>query len=224
MLILHISNQQKIKVMTNWSITQRSYAKYNARGLFMNPLMNAGIFLVKIFFDLYIIIFILRILLQLSKITPFTPISQFIIKLTNWPLSFLRMIPKVWHIDLPAIIFSLLLEIIKIVLITFITGLNLHFSGIFIWAFASLFIQILNVYFMLILLIVIISWFISEKNTQIFYILSKLTDPLLSKIRKLIHPIHGIDISPIIAIIILQLIIILIGTPLLQIGMRLTFG
>ncbi|MBV9387773.1 MAG: YggT family protein [Chroococcidiopsidaceae cyanobacterium CP_BM_ER_R8_30] len=63
----------------------------------------------------------------------------------------------------------------------------------------------LTIYFYLIIVRVLLSWFPNVNwYAQPFSILSQLTDPYLNLFRSIIPPLGGIDISPILAILLLQ--------------------
>ncbi|MGG6296165.1 YggT family protein [Leptolyngbya sp. AN02str] len=63
----------------------------------------------------------------------------------------------------------------------------------------------LNIYFVLIIVRVLLSWFPNiDWYAQPFATVSQLTDPYLNLFRSFIPPIGGLDISPILAIFVLQ--------------------
>ncbi|MBV8886836.1 MAG: YggT family protein [Chroococcidiopsidaceae cyanobacterium CP_BM_RX_35] len=63
----------------------------------------------------------------------------------------------------------------------------------------------LTIYFYLIIVRVLLSWFPNINwYAQPFAIVSQLTDPYLNLFRSIIPPLGGIDISPILAILLLQ--------------------
>jgi YggT family protein len=64
---------------------------------------------------------------------------------------------------------------------------------------------LLNFYSLLILIRALLSWFSPNQNNQIYIWLIKLTEPVLGPIRKII-PLQGIDISPIIAILLINVV------------------
>jgi len=65
----------------------------------------------------------------------------------------------------------------------------------------------LQIYFVLLIIRILLSWFPNINwFDPPFSILSQLTDPYLNLFRSLIPPIGGIDISPILAIFLLQFI------------------
>ncbi|HUR43027.1 MAG TPA: YggT family protein [Aestuariivirga sp.] len=80
----------------------------------------------------------------------------------------------------------------------------------FIW----LILTILDIYFWIILVTVIMSWLIAFNVInganpyvrQVSYALRRLTEPLLAPIRRFLPDLGGIDISPIVLLIALQFI------------------
>jgi YggT family protein len=77
----------------------------------------------------------------------------------------------------------------------------------------SVLIQLINLYTMVIFVYVLMSWIPSQGQTvsQIRGVLGKICDPYLNLFRKFIPPIGGtVDISPIIAVVVLQLVMQLV--------------
>ena len=62
-----------------------------------------------------------------------------------------------------------------------------------------------ELYILAIIIVVILSWFNISPANPIVQILRRVTDPLLGFIRRYIPPIAGLDISPIIAILLINL-------------------
>lgn len=52
----------------------------------------------------------------------------------------------------------------------------------------------------------ILSWFAVSPNNKLVVILYEITDPILSPLRRIIPPVGGFDFTPLIAIILLQVI------------------
>lgn len=75
----------------------------------------------------------------------------------------------------------------------------------------ALALMIIDIYMLILIIWIIVSWLIHFQviNTynpfvsRVNYILHKLTDPVLSKIRKFVPPVGGLDISPLILWLIL---------------------
>jgi len=63
----------------------------------------------------------------------------------------------------------------------------------------------LDIYMILIIIRAILSWFSPDPYNPLYQLLIKITEPVLGRIRKLI-PTPGIDFSPFIAIILINII------------------
>lgn len=77
----------------------------------------------------------------------------------------------------------------------------------------ALIIGLANAYTTIIFIYVILSWFPNQNGIigDVYRILGKVCEPFLSPFRKLIPPIGGmVDITPIIALLVLQLVVRLI--------------
>ncbi len=66
-------------------------------------------------------------------------------------------------------------------------------------------VKALDIYMILIILRAIISWFSPDQNNPLYLLLIRITEPVLGRIRKLV-PTQGIDFSPFIAIILINII------------------
>ncbi len=77
----------------------------------------------------------------------------------------------------------------------------------------------LSIYSTLLIIRVLLTWFPTiDWYSQPFAALSQITDPYLNLFRSIIPPLGGIDISPILAILVLQLASGLISSGLPAIG------
>jgi YggT family protein len=77
-----------------------------------------------------------------------------------------------------------------------------HFGIFLIWLIDKL----LSGYSILILIRALMSWFSPNPYNRFYILLIRATEPVLAPIRRLI-PISGIDISPIIAILLIDLVV-----------------
>jgi YggT family protein len=68
-------------------------------------------------------------------------------------------------------------------------------------------INFLNIYLVLLTVRILLSWFqTAEWAVQVISFLSPITDPYLNIFRAIIPPLGGLDISPILAFLVLQLL------------------
>ncbi|MEW6353402.1 MAG: YggT family protein [Pseudomonadota bacterium] len=188
-----------------------------------NPFGNAGAFLIQAVFGLYILAVLLRLLLQWTRANFYNPISQFLVKVTNPALVPLRrIIPGLWGIDFASVVLLLILQALELALVALLFGQIPHISGLVVLAVAKLVGLVLNVFFFSILLQVILSWVRPGDHNPLSDLLYSLNEPLLAPARRLLPPISGFDLSPILVMIGIQLISILLVTPLTGMGQALS--
>jgi YggT family protein len=176
---------------------------------------NAATFLIETLFFLYILIVMLRFLLQWVQAPFHNPVSQFFVKATQPPLAPLRrIIPGFAGVDLAAIVLMFALKFVELWLITGLLGISPQIGGLAVLSIAELLRLLVYVFIFSILAQVIISWVNPGMYNPVIGLLHSLTEPLLAPARRIIPPISGLDLSPIAVIIILQLGIMLIVTPI----------
>ena len=84
----------------------------------------------------------------------------------------------------------------------------MNFARGFGYGLIELGLQILNLYSWVIIIRALVSWVNPDPYNPIVQILYKLTEPVLRPVRRLVPPraLGGLDLSPLIAILILQLL------------------
>ena len=179
---------------------------------------------VKLFFDIYILTLILRYLLTIVRVDSLNPLSALIIKVTNPILKPLRRtIPGYFGIDWASIISLFLVQAIEIILVALIiTGGIPAFSGLTMLTIAYLLRTILYIYLFIIIIQVIISWINPNVYNPITTIMYQISEPILKPIRQFIPSSGGLDFSPLVALIIINLLMILIISPLMDLGQKLS--
>jgi len=183
---------------------------------------NAATFLIETLFGLYILIVMLRFLLQWARADFYNPISQFIVKATQAPLAPLRrVIPGIANLDLAAALLMFALKFIELWLITGLLGISPQIVGVAMMSIAELFGLLINVFLFSILIQVIISWVNPGMYNPVMGLLHTLNEPLLAPARRVIPPISGLDLSPIVVIIVLQLVSMLAVAPIRDVAQRL---
>ncbi|MGD8569859.1 MAG: YggT family protein [Gammaproteobacteria bacterium] len=186
---------------------------------------NAIQFLIHTLFSLYLVAIMLRVLLQVTRADFYNPVSQFLVKVTNPPLIPLRrLIPGFMGIDLAAIVLMLLIKIVEIFLIVLILGASIGIVGIIVLSIAELLRLLINIYFFTILIQVVVSWINPGAYNPALSLLYSINEPLLRRARRLIPPISGFDLSPIVVVILLQLVSMLIIQPIADLGGGLALG
>jgi len=188
-------------------------------------LQEALIFLIKIIFDLYFLAVLLRFLFQYFQVDFYNPFSQFILKITDPILVPLRnKLPATRKIDVAALLVLFGLKAVQFLGITLLIKKMLpNILGIVIWSLGELINQTINFFFFSVLLVVILSWVNPRNYNPFTALLIQITTPLMVPARKLIPLTIGIDLSPVLVLIVLKLAEILIANPIIGLGLTLSY-
>tara|TARA_X000000368_G_scaffold170132_1_gene134247 strand:- start:336 stop:740 length:405 start_codon:yes stop_codon:yes gene_type:complete len=134
------------------------------------------------------------------------------------------MIPGYYGVDWSSIVALLLIQSLEIIITQLIIrGDVIAINALFILTMANLLKMILYIYMFTIIIQVIISWINPSAYNPIVTIMSQLTDPILRPVRRIASFGGGLDFSPLIVLVIIQLLMILIISPLMEIGFRLSY-
>jgi len=184
-------------------------------------LVSPAVFLVDTLFSLYVFALMLRLLLQWVGADFYNPISQFLVKLTHPPLRLLRrFIPSVGRVDAASIVLMLGLQMLGGYLVFLIQGLNVGAATLAAWSLSQLVELLFNVYLFAIIIAAILSW-VGPAHNPVSSLLYSLTEPVLRVFRRILPPMAGIDLSPMIALIGIQLAKMVILPPLQQLTVML---
>jgi len=168
--------------------------------------MEAITYLLRFIFDTLLMLLMLRVWLQAVRADFYNPICQFIVKVTN-PLVIpaRRVIPSMGSVDLATLILALLVVTLKFVVIPSLNGAPFDILASLYYGSLSLVKQAGVLLFMVILIMAIMSWVIQGYNPT-YQIFQQLTEPFLRRIRSIIPPIAGIDLSVLIMFLLLNML------------------
>ncbi|MEM9302433.1 MAG: YggT family protein [Pseudomonadota bacterium] len=183
---------------------------------------NAGIFLVQTIFGLLIILFLIRILLQVARANFFNPVCQFIAKATNPVLIPLkRIIPSWGRLDLAGVLVVWVLQAMEFKLVVLMTGRGIAWTTLLAFSFVELLDLTIIVFMVVIFAKVILSWVSPYGDNPLQPVLYQLSDPIMGPIQRRMPNLGGIDLSPMVALVLLQLVRILGVQPLMDVAARL---
>ena len=170
---------------------------------FTNPLE----FLINTLFGLFILALMLRFLLAWVRADFYNPVSQFLVKITNPVLVPLRrIVPSLGGIDIAAILLMLLFQMISLTIILVLRGAGITPGTLVFWSLAELLTLAFNVFIFSILIQVILSWINPGAYNPVISLLHSLNEPVLRPLRRMLPPISGIDLSPLLALLGLQVL------------------
>lgn len=161
---------------------------------------------------IYLFAVLLRFLLQVAKADFYNPVSQAVIQITDPIVRILRtVIPGYKGIDFSSLVLAFVIEAIAIcVLITLYGGTIPGIGYIITWAFVGVVLFIVSIYYYAILASIIMSFVMmfsgSTNPHPLLLLVWQLTEPVMAPVRKIIPSMGGLDFSPIIIFIAIQII------------------
>jgi YggT family protein len=157
--------------------------------------------------SLYAFMLILRFLLQLSGADYYNPISQAVVRLTSAPLKPLQtLLPRAGRMDLSPLLLAFGVNILTLYLMMLVKGASVALTAVLLFSGVGLVDAILTIYFWAVIAAVIISWIAPDSYHPAPQLILQLTEPLFGLARKVIPPIGGLDLSPILIFLVIQII------------------
>lgn len=165
--------------------------------------------------SLFLLIVILRFLLQLVRADFYNPVSQAIVKITMPFLKPLRkIIPGVLGIDMASVVLILLVQLVASMILCLIVGVTGLIANPFLliaWGLVGALTIISTIFFWCMIISIIGSFIAPFSHHPLLVLANQIINPLAAPIRKVIPPLGGvIDISPIIILLGLKVVDILI--------------
>lgn len=170
-----------------------------------------ALFLIETLFSLYIGAVVIRLLLGFARANFHNPLSQFLVKVTNPALvPMRRFIPSFGKIDTSAVVLAYVLTLIKVTLLFLIMRGAIMFPESLWLAFGALITTIIWVYLIALILQAIISWIGSAQGNPVSPLVESLTNPIVRPIRRYVPLIGMMDLSPLVAILGLNILLIIV--------------
>lgn len=171
----------------------------------MSTLAEIGIYVVQTLGFLYLLVILLRFLLQIARADFYNPASQAIVKLTNPLLIPLRkVVPGVGGIDWASLVLAVLVQIVVFEIMFLITGRIIPPIPVITWALLACVNLTLNIFFVGLIISIIFSWIAPRSRHPLLLLLHQLMEPALAPFRRIIPPMGGLDITPIFAFLIIR--------------------
>lgn len=175
---------------------------------------DALFFLVKTITQLYLLTYLIRFVMQWVRADFYNPLSQFIVRVTN-PLVVpaRRLVPSAGGIDVATLVVMLALEaLFTWVLMTFV-GLGAAPATFVLYVVLRLVALTIMLYTVVIIVYAVMSFIGPGYATPLSLLLAQLVEPVLRPFRRVIPPVGGLDLSPLVVLILLQAVVIALPLP-----------
>ncbi|MDX9687935.1 MULTISPECIES: YggT family protein [Halopseudomonas] len=182
----------------------------------MNGLNMAAVYVVQTLGSLYLLIVLLRFILQLVRADFYNPLSQFIVRATQPLLKPMRrVIPGFAGVDVASLILAVLVQLVILALIIKLMGYALPpVLQLLVWSLVGVTALFLKIFFFALIISVILSWVAPHSHNPAALLVTQICEPVLAPFRRFLPAMGGLDLSPIFAFIALNLLDMLLITNL----------
>lgn len=178
----------------------------------MIGLNTAAVYVLQTLGSLYLLVVLLRFVLQLVRANFYNPLCQFIVKATQPLLKPLRrIIPSLFGLDMSSLVLAILVQLALMALTLLLTyGTTGNFVQLLIWAIIGVTALFLKIFFFALIISVILSWVAPGSHNPGAELVNQICEPALAPFRRLLPNLGGLDISPILAFMVLKLLDMLV--------------
>ena len=174
---------------------------------------DAAQFLLRTLFDLLACAFFLRFWMKWARVPFRNPFAQFVIRVTDFAVRPLRrLLPGWFGLDWASLLLFYLAELVMTLGVHWVMGYPFGLAGPGVWpgflllALAAALRLGLYVSIGFVLVQAILSWVNPfSPLAPVFYALAR---PVLAPFQRIIPPMGGVDLSPLAAVIVIQLLLI----------------
>lgn len=176
---------------------------------------QAAVFLFRTLADLYLMVLLIRLFLQLFRGNFRNPIAQAVLKATSPLVIPVRsVVPAIGRIDTATVLVALVFEVAFIAVLVSLPQFALSGAAIVGFAAVRILMVALRLFFVVVLIHVIISWVAPGTYNPVTAFIADLGEPVLRPVRRVVPPLAGLDLSPLVVLIGLQFFLIAIGSNL----------
>jgi YggT family protein len=174
---------------------------------------DAAQFLLRTAFDLMACAFFMRFWMQWSRVPFSNPFAQFVVKVTDFAVRPVRrVVPGMFGLDWACLLLFFLAELLMVLSTHWVMGYPFTVAGsevipgFLLLALASALHLGLYVMIGFVLIQAVLSWINPfSPLAPVFYAMAR---PILAPFQKIIPPMGGVDLTPLVALIVVQLILI----------------
>jgi YggT family protein len=173
--------------------------------------MPALLFILDSLLTLVVIAFLLRLLMPLVRADLRSPLGEAVRTVTDpLVLPLRRLFKPAGRLDLASLVALLMVQLAGTALLLGISGARLGAGTILLAGLRELLHRVLLFYQVAIFVYALLSWVSPGRGNPATQLLSRLCEPLLAPIRRVLPALGGLDLSPLIALIGLQALLILL--------------
>ena len=173
----------------------------------MGALQEIFQFLLETLGSLYLCLVVLRTMLQASGADFYNPISQFVVKATQPPLGILRRaIPGGRRFDPALLVLAMAVQAIVLGGLLVLAGYIPSVVQLITWSAVGLIGLVVNTYLIAMVVMIVVSWVAPGSHHPAVRLVYQITEPVMAPVRSLLPAMGGLDFSPIVVFIVINVI------------------
>ncbi len=182
----------------------------------MNYLNNGGTFLVDAIFGLFIFCILIRFWMHMNNADFRNPIGHFLVQISNPLLSpFKKVLLTSKSFAMATFAIAFVLTVVKLFILFSMNSQGVSIPSLLLFATADIIQSSVYILLGAMIIRVISSWIAPQGSYNPFIsVVYSITEPLMAPARRIIPMMSGIDLSPIIVFLFLQLSLIVIIPPI----------
>jgi YggT family protein len=181
---------------------------------------EAALLIISKLGGIYLAAVMLRFLLQAARADFYNPVCQVIVKITSPLVNPLRRVIPGWRrLDIATLILALVLNTLATYGMVLLTGQQLPVGKAVSWAFVGLLAFTLDLYFYAMVVLVVASFIAPFSGHPVLLLIFQLLQPFYKLAQRIIPPMGGLDFTPLLLMLAIQVIEILVLNPLAS-GLR----
>ena len=153
---------------------------------------------------------LLRLYLQLQRVSFANPVGRLVFALSDWLVLPLRkLVPSAGRWDLSCLVAALLLQLVQYLLLWLLVGGGMGLAWLPWMALFGLARVAVSGLMGLLIVYAVLSWV--QARSPISDVITRLCEPLLRPVRRVLPLLGGVDLSPLVVLVLLQVVMIVLG-------------
>ncbi|SAL45262.1 membrane protein [Caballeronia choica] len=167
-------------------------------------------FLLNTVFTLFGAALLLRAWMQVVRMPPYNPVSNAVMQATNWIVLPLRKILPGGKVDWASILATFIASVVYVVLMVVLAGVDpmLMLPMLLLVAVLTVVKWALNLITWMTILMALLSWL--NPQSPAMPLLYQITAPFLDPLRRILPRLGGIDLSPVLLLVIVQVLLMVV--------------
>lgn len=174
----------------------------------MHAINEISLYLIQTATGIYLLIMLLRFILQLVLADFYNPISQFLVRATNpLVLPLRRVLPARGRFDPASLVLAILIQWLGIIALLWMSGAALPAISLMLaWSVVGVLGLLVKIYFFALLGMIILSWIAPGASNPAVYLMYQITEPVMAPFRSVLPAVGGLDFSPFLVFILINIV------------------